>query len=276
MSAKQETSSYLRWLLCVLQKEIYMHERDIKLVNGNLLYLRDECLAAGNNAAGKERKYIQKTASAKSPEAQELLRTKYLASKTGTDRLNLKWATAYRLEREKVFPMTNKLDAMREEEATLQARLANCVKTLKGTNRVHDDIDRETNKMTMDKWFAEEDSAFASLISGLRGADRLRQLMHLRDGTLDKFHDERTTQIKQAEEKIKQAEEKIRKQRAFRQQQFHREAIIRERHASHFQARLHQQQIEAERADAAMLHHYGAVSPHTILHSLPGTYGPGW
>ena len=39
MSVKQETSSYLCWLLCVLQRKFYMHERDVKLVNGNLWYL---------------------------------------------------------------------------------------------------------------------------------------------------------------------------------------------------------------------------------------------
>ena len=105
--------------------------------------------------------------------------------------------------------MAHELDALREEEEKLQARLARCVKTLKGTARAHDDIDREKSKMNMDKWFAEEDYSFASLIPGLGGADRLRQMTHLRDGTLGKFHQERAAEIKQAERPCRGQQQRI-------------------------------------------------------------------
>jgi len=157
------------------------------------------CLAAGNGAAEKEKKYHAKLETTHSPEERELLRNSYLKGKIATDQYNLKWSTAYREERDKVFPMALDLDALREEERMIRARLAAGVNALKPTERALDDIDCEKNKIAMHKWLAEEARSVASLVPGLGRADQVAQLAHLRNGTLDKFHQDRAVRMQAAQ-----------------------------------------------------------------------------
>jgi len=297
MSAKKACNTELRWKLGVVEKQIYLHNRNVQEVEGTILYLKGRCLAAGNGAAEKEKKYHAKLETTHSPQERELLRNTYLKGKVATDQYNLKWATAHREERDQVFPMALHLDALREEEKMIRAQLTAGVNALKPTERALDDIDCEKNKIAMDKWLAEEARSVASLVPGLGRADQVAQLAYLRNGTLDKFHQDRTVRLQAdkvqqmstapsykparhgpstaAARDIRERQQQLSlRDNAVRQQ---KERDYHERHRLQVDAhRHHQQLLDAHRAYANMSHPHVPVPPWTDLYHLPGTYGPQW
>jgi len=281
-------STHVRWQLGVVEKKIFIHERDVQEVNANISYLKSKCLEVGNSAAEKERVYVKKLETTHIAEERQLLRTKYLQVKTGTDKLNLKWATYYRQERDKVFPMSLELEALRQQQKTLRAQLVACVNTLRSTAKALDDIDCEKSKIAMDKWLAAEAHSVASLVPGLGRADHAAQLAHLRNGTLDKFHKEREVRLRVAQRKrmptvppylpvhYGPSLAAAREINERHQESLLRETIIRQHEEREYQQRLRQEQLRSQRAHADMLLAHQAASPWPPLHPYPGIYGPHW
>lgn len=266
----------MRWLLSVLQKEIYTHKRDVQVINNNLVRLREKWVAASSNAAQKTHKHAEKKESARTTQAKDLAHEKYMAARGAAERLNAKHDIEYNLERDKAAVLVAELAGMREKEADLKKRLAKSVKKLTGSPKTHDDIDRETSKVAMDKWIAEEDRAFSSLLPNLGDADHLRQLAHLRAGTIDTFHLARAAEHKKAADKVKLLEDRIRRHNASRERQLQHEMLVRERQASQYEAQMHFHELEMERAETARRHDFGSAQAYSNLHHLAGTYGPGW
>lgn len=185
--------------------------------------------------------------------------------------------------------MALELDALHQQQEILRARLIACVKTLHPTAKALDDIDREKSKIAMDKWLAAEAHSDASLVPGLGRADHVAQLAHLRNGTLDKFHQERAQrmQVEQGQRMptappylpvhYGPSPAAAREISQRHQEGLLRATRIRQDQESEFQARHHhQQELRAQREYADMSHPHGAVSPWTHMYTLPGTYGPQW
>jgi len=281
-------TTHLRWQLGVVEKQIFLHERNVQEVNANILYLKSKCLEVANSAAEKERVYAKKLETTHTAEERKLLHTKYLQVKTGTDKLNLKWATYYREERDKVFPMSLELESLRQQKETLRAQLVACVNTLRSTVKALDDIDCEKSKIAMDKWLAAEARSVASLVPGLGRADHAAQLAHLRNGTLDKFHKERKVRLQVASTKRMPTVpayllarpapslEVAREIKERHQESLLRETRIRQHEESEYQQRLRQEHLRSQMAYTDTLRAHEAESRWPPIHPYPGTYGPQW